>query len=103
MNFQNAQRSQEAARPTTAAFRTWCARARPGDRLEYYRGYLATDRIKGTSSLTEAERRKLTAMADHAFALADQGKLYLLQRRHGDVDYSYWAVVRAPARPIGRP
>jgi hypothetical protein len=100
MTFQDAQRSQEAARPTTATFRTWCARARPGERIEYYRGYLATDRSKGTSSLTEAERRKLTAVADHALALSDQGNLHLLQERHGNGDYSYWAVARTPARPI---
>jgi hypothetical protein len=98
MTFQDAQRSQEAARPTTATFRTWCARARSGERIEYYRGYLATDRSKGTSSLTEAERRKLTAVADHALALSDQGNLHLLQERHGDRDYSYWAVVGTTAR-----
>jgi hypothetical protein len=78
-----------------AAFRAWLARAKPGERLEYYRGLLALDRVKGTSSLREAERRKLTAVADHASALAGQGKLHLLQLRHGYADYSYWAVARA--------
>jgi hypothetical protein len=83
-----------------AEFRAWLACARPGERLQYYRGLLALDRAKGTSSLREAERRKLTAVADHASAVAGGGKLHLLQERHGDADYSYWAVARAPARPI---
>jgi hypothetical protein len=81
-----------------AAFSSWVARARPGEWLVYYRGLLAIDRAKGMSSLEAAERRKLAAVADHALALADQGKLHLLQERHGDRDYSYWAVARAPVR-----
>jgi hypothetical protein len=83
-----------------AAFRAWLAGAKPGEQLHYHRGYLVLDRVKGTTSLREAERRKLAAVADHASALAGQGKVHLLQERHGDADYSYWAVARAPARPI---
>ena len=83
-----------------AAFRAWLTRAKPGERLEYYRGLLALDRVKGTSSLTEAERRKLAAVADHASTLAGRGKLHLLQERHGDADYSYWAIARAPSGSV---
>ena len=83
-----------------ARFRAWLARAEPGEWLEYHRGLLALDRIKGTSSLKEPARRKLAAVADHALALAGCRKLYLLQERHGDGDYSYWAVARPPARSI---
>ena len=85
---------------SVAAFRAWLARAKPGERLEYYRGLLALDRVKGTRSLTEAERRKLTAVADHASALAGRGKLHLLQERHGNSDYSYCAVARAPSGSV---
>ena len=83
-----------------ARLRAWLARARRGERLQWHRGFLAIDRIKGTSPLREAERLKLAAVADHALALAERGVLHLLQQRHGDGDYSYWAVARAPARPI---
>ena len=83
-----------------AEFRGWLAQAEPGEWLEYHRGLLALDRIKGTSSLKEPARRKLAAVADHALALAGCRKLYLLQERHGDGDYSYWAVARPPARSI---
>jgi hypothetical protein len=83
-----------------AAFRAWLTRAKPGERLQYHRGYLALDRVRGTSCLREAERRKLAAVAGHASALAGDGKLHLLQERHGHADYCYWAVARAPARPI---
>ena len=99
MCSQVTQRSEHAAVPA-ALFRAWVARAKPGERLEYFRGLLALDRIKATSALQETERRKLATVADRALALAGQGKLHLLQERHGDGDYSYWAVARAPARSI---
>jgi hypothetical protein len=85
-------RTQAGVPLLVTAFRGWLARAKPGERLEYFRGLLALDRVKGTSSLGEAERRKLAAVADYASALAGQGTLHLLQKRHGHADYSYWAV-----------
>ena len=100
MAYRDAQRSQQHAVLPAALFRAWVARAKPGERLEYFRGLLALDRVKGTSSLREAERRKLTAVADHASALAGQGTLHLLQKRHGHADYSYWAVARAPSGSV---
>jgi hypothetical protein len=78
----------------------WLAGAKLGERLRYHRGLLALDRIKGTSSLREAERRKLAAVADHALVLAHQGKVHLLQERRGDADYSYWAVARVPSGSV---
>ena len=83
-----------------ATFRDWLGRARRGERLEWHRGFLAIDRVKGTSPLREAERLKLAAVAHQALALADLGELHLLQQRHGDGDYSYWAVVGTPARSV---
>jgi hypothetical protein len=83
---------------SAAALSAWVARARPGERVKYHRGLLAIDRTKGMSGLKDAERRKLAAVADHASALAEAGKLHLLQEHHADCDYSYWAVSRALVR-----
>jgi hypothetical protein len=88
MPFQDMQRAQEAARPAAATFRTWCARARTGERLEYNCGHLAIDRTKGTGSLKESDRRKLAAVADPAPALAGRNELHLLQNGRADGDYS---------------
>jgi hypothetical protein len=85
---------------SVVAFRRRLGCAKPGERFEYYRGRLGIDRVKGTSSLIEPERRKLNAVADYALALAGQRKLHLLQERHRDGDYSYWAVARAPGGSI---
>jgi hypothetical protein len=102
MTFAQLNRPQGGMPLLLTTFRGWLTRAGPGDRIEYHRGFLALDRIKGMSSLNDAERRKLAAVADQALALADVGKLYLLQERHGNGDYSYWAVARTPARPMER-
>ena len=99
MTFAQPNRTPAGVPLSVAALFAWVARARPGDQIEYHRGFLALDRIKGPS-LEEAERLKLAAVAGHALALADRGKLHLLQERHGNGDYSYWAVARAPARAI---
>jgi hypothetical protein len=102
MTFAQLSRPQGGMPLFLTTFRGWLACAKPGERLQYHRGYLALDRVKGTTSLKEAERRKLAALAGQALALADGGKLHLLQERHGDGDYSYWAVARAPTRSPSR-
>jgi hypothetical protein len=94
-----AQRSEHTAL-AAAPFRAGGARAKPGERFEYHRGRLGIDRVKETSSLSEPERRRLNAVADHALSLAGQGKLHLLQQRHGHADYSYWAIARAPSDSV---
>jgi hypothetical protein len=96
---QCAQRSEHTTLPG-ALFRAWVTRAKPGEWFEYHRGRLAIDRVKGPSSLSDPERRKLNAVADHALALAGQGKLHLLQQRHGHADYSYWAIARVPSDSV---
>jgi hypothetical protein len=43
-------RTQAGVPLSVAAFCIWLARAKPGERFEYYRGRLGIDRVKGTSS-----------------------------------------------------
>jgi hypothetical protein len=98
-SLQCAQRSEHTTLPA-ALFRAWVTHAKPGEWFEYYRGRLAIDRVEGPSSLSDAERRRLNAVADHALSLAGQGKLHLVQERHPDGDYSYWAVAKAPGGSV---
>jgi hypothetical protein len=44
--------------------------------------------------------RELAAIADRAFALAEEGRLLLVQKRQGPGDYSYLAIM--PKRPSQR-
>ena len=89
----------------------WLAKAMPGDATVYYRGHLGRDRCRSTTTLSERDRQGLIALARQAMRAAEDGRVHLLQQRHGDGDYSYIAVKKShrerrrshPARPIPRP
>jgi hypothetical protein len=96
---------------TEEMFCDWLASARAGQQLEYYRGLLAHDRVPSTKVLPERDRVALTALAKRAMQAAPGGRVHLVQRRHGDGDYSYIAVkssvrlrvIRASARRTDEP
>jgi hypothetical protein len=75
---------------------SWLSTANAGDVLEYHRGYLAMDRVPG-SRLGEEARQELDRIANKLFALASSSRGHLLQRRHGNGDYTYLFVYR-PSR-----
>lgn len=83
-------------------FCAWVGEAASGQRLEYHRGHLVIDRCRGFSPLGEKLRRELDAIADRAYALAEAGQLLLVQERHGDGDYSYFAI-KPKRQPRGTP
>ena len=94
--------SKSAGSPNRAAsrlairrdeFLAWIDGATPGARVAYHRGWLNIDRTRGPSRFGEASRRELDAIADRAHALAEEGRLILIQKRHGDGDYSYLAIL----------
>jgi len=71
---------------------SWLESAEPGARIEYHRGHLVIDRTRGFSPFGERLRCELDAIADRALALADEGRLLLVQEHHGDCDFSYFAI-----------
>ena len=73
-------------------FCDWIADALPGQRLEYHRGLLGCDRMPSAKALPEPDRLSLVALAKRALQLAEGGRVLLVQRRHGDGDYSYTAI-----------
>jgi len=75
------------------AFNKWLTAAKAGDRAEYHRGALAIDRAPRISSLAEPHRKELVRIADRAMALAEDGRVLLLQERRGTDDFSYMAVM----------
>ncbi len=83
-----------------AALMAWLGTAASGDRIEYWRGFLAVDASAIASKLEADDRRQLGRVAARAFRLAEQGKAHLVQRRHGEADYSYLLVVRPRPRPV---
>jgi hypothetical protein len=81
-----------------AALCAWFGTAAAGDRIEYWRGYLAIDASASESSLPPDDRRQLGRVAARAFRFAEQGKAHLVQRRHGPGDYAYLLIVRPRQR-----
>jgi hypothetical protein len=84
-------------------FCSWIGKAAPGDRTVYYRGDLGRDRCRSTTSMSERGRQRLIALARQALIATEDGRLHLLQHRHGSGDYSYIAVrattLRRPRAP----
>jgi hypothetical protein len=85
-------------------FCDWVAYAPPGQRLEYYRGFLASDRMPSTKALSEPDRRALVAVAKRVMQVAADGRVAPVQRRLADGEYSYIAtrIRHSPARGRGR-
>lgn len=71
----------------------WLEAARPGQRIEYHRGFLVLDRLRGWSPFGERQRRELGAVADRLLDLEANGRVHLVQLRHDDSDYGYFAVM----------
>lgn len=86
----------------SAAFTAWLLRAGPGERLTYWRGYLAIDASPLASHLPGEERLRLQEVSDLAWRMAQKGWIHLLQQRHGAGDFTYVAVLRPQAQVLAR-
>jgi hypothetical protein len=89
-----------ALRLAAEQFCRWLSMAAPGDSTVYYRGHLGRERCRSTTTLSERDRQALIALARQALLAAEDGRVHLLQRRHGGGDYSYIAI-KARHRPRG--
>ena len=76
------------------AFCAWVGQAEPGDRLEYHRGFLGLDVLRGVSTLPEAERRRLADLGRAALGACERGLVHLVQVRLGPDRFAYLAVAR---------
>jgi hypothetical protein len=86
---------------TEEMFCDWLAGAKPGQQFEYYRGLLAYDRMPSAEVLQPRDRAALVALAKRAMQVAEDGRVSLVQRRHGESDYSYIAIKCGPS-PLRR-
>jgi hypothetical protein len=100
----------EAVAPRISEFelRAWATQARPGDVLEYHRGFLAIDRTPLGPPMSEEERSALARTGAIAMRLASEGGVHLVQRRLGPGSCSYLAIARrrprhAPASSVAVP
>lgn len=76
------------------SFCAWVAQAKPGDALEYHRGFLCLDRGCPEPQAPSPNQTKLDMMAERALELSERGFLHLVQQRLGDASFRYLAIVR---------
>lgn len=72
----------------------WLGQASPGDVLQYHRGFILVDRDPIHERLPKKDREELARLSARAHWAAERGLAHLLQRRHGECDYSYLIIAR---------
>lgn len=80
-----------------AEFCAWLGQSVPGEHIEYYRGFLAVDTARDSSTLPEPDRKELVRLGRRAWWAHEKNLVHLVQRRQGHSRFSYLAI--APARP----
>ena len=86
------------------AFADWLADAVPGARAIYHEGYLARDRSRETTKLTEEERNELCTLAGMAWRSQERRLVRLVQQRIGYEKWAYLAIARPkPVFNLRRP
>jgi hypothetical protein len=71
--------------------------AGPGDKIRYYRGFIACDLSPHAEWHLPYQRDRLENVAALARRAEEKGKAYLFQRRIGPGTYDYLIQIRAPA------
>ena len=87
---------------TEAALVAWLARATPGERIVYWRGYLARDTWGNRPGLSDAECHHLRMVARRAWLMSATGLLHLVQQRVAPGVFDYIAIARPRKQPRRR-
>lgn len=94
---------QASEEVTAATFDAWLRHAAPGDRLEYYRGDLAFDRVQvrnipAIGGFAHVYVEPTHSLAEAAWGAYERGKALLTQQKLGYAEYRYLATKRQPPR-----
>ena len=87
---------------TEAALVAWLARATPGERIVYWRGYLARDTWENRPGLSDAECHRLRMVARRAWLMSATGQVHLVQQRVAPGVFDYIAIARPRKHPRRR-
>jgi len=71
-------------------FDEWLNKSRKGDKIMYYRGFLFAPNQQKLSPTLDLNRVK--RLADHVRNAYYSNTITMVQKRHDDMDYEYWAV-----------
>ena len=71
-------------------FDEWIGKSRKGDKIMYYRGFLFAPNQQKLSPTLDLNRVK--RLADHVRSNYHNNVITMVQKRHDDMDYEYWAI-----------
>ena len=72
------------------AFSNWISKSRKGEKLSYYRGYIADPTIQRIAPTND--RVRVDKFRRHVLDAYISDLVTLVQKKHGDLDYEYIAV-----------
>ena len=73
-------------------FDEWLNKAKRGDKITYYRGFIMAPHIQKLSPTMD--ERRVRGLRNHVFKVYNAHLVELIQKKHGDFDYEYMAVRR---------
>ena len=73
-------------------FDEWLKKARKGDRVTYFRGYLCDPWLQPYDKVKHEDHPKIKRFQQYVLGMYDTGKITLVQKRHGAMDYDYMAI-----------
>jgi len=73
-------------------FDEWVNKSRKGDKIMYYRGFLFAPNQQKLSPTLDFKR--VAKLARHLRNSYDHNSITMVQKRHDDFDYEYWAIRR---------
>ena len=71
-------------------FDEWINKSRKGDKIMYYRGFMFAPNQQKLSPTLDLKR--VEKLARHVRSAYDDNVVTMVQKRHDDFDYEYWAV-----------
>ena len=72
-------------------FDEWLNKSSKGDKVTYYRGYIMAPHLQKFSPTTD--ERRVNSLKKRVQDAYNRSLITLVQRRHGDLDYEYIAVM----------
>ena len=70
-------------------FDDWIEKSQTGDKIMYYRGFIMAPDIQKLSPTQD--RTRVWRLRNHVRAAHHQNLVTLVQKRHDNLDYEYWA------------
>ena len=71
-------------------FEDWISKSRAKDKIMYYRGFLFAPHLQKMSPTDD--RVRVWKLRNHVHGAYLKSLVTLVQKRHDDLDYEYWAV-----------